>query len=136
MKKRNKIISMMMAAAMVVSSFGYGSISVSAQGTDGESTEEKQYVIVAEDKAAYDEVAEEIGGSILTEDSVLTENHVIVAELTEQEAAALEADDILVEEDFELEANELDEPDWEENPPLTREEVTALKLKFREERNA
>lgn len=34
-----------------------------------------------------------------------------------------------------MEANGLDEPDWETNPPLSRDEVTALKMKMREERN-
>lgn len=34
-----------------------------------------------------------------------------------------------------MEANGLDEPDWETNPPLSRDEVTALKMKMREEKN-
>ena len=55
-------------------------------------SEEKQYVIVTEDKEIYDEISEEVMENIAADSSVLEENRIIVAELTESEAVALDAE--------------------------------------------
>ena len=77
MKKRNQIISGLLAAAMVLPGLGLTGRSVSAQ----EPAEEKQYIIVAEDAATYHQVAEEVSEDITVETPILAENNVIVAEL-------------------------------------------------------
>ena len=101
MKKYRKIISMITAAAVAIPALGYGNIPVSAQ----EAQETRQYVIIAETDEAYEAAVEEAGGNVTEDTSLLSENNVMVAELTEKEAAALEADDILVEEDIVLTAS-------------------------------
>lgn len=97
MKKRNQIISGLLAAAMVLPGLGLTGRSVSAQ----EPAEEKQYIIVAEDAATYHQVAEEVSEDITVETPILAENNVIVAELGEKEAEELaDEKDVVVEEDI------------------------------------
>lgn len=97
---------------------------------------EKPYVIVTEDKETYEEIAEETGESAAAEQSVLEENRILVAELTEAEAAALDADpDVLVEEDIVLTGSAFEgfpeegaaEEDAEEEEELTVEEARERK---------
>ena len=101
MKKYRKIISIITAAAVAIPALGHGSIPISTQ----EAQETKQYVIIAETNEAYEAAVEEAGDNVTEDTSLLLENNVMVAELTEKEAAALEADDILVEEDIVLTAS-------------------------------
>ena len=94
-------------------------------------------MVFTHNRRSYTKAADQIGDKAITDNETLEENNVILAELTESEANQLDKENgvLFAEEDFEIEANELDEPDWEDNPPLSREEVTALKMKIREERN-
>lgn len=94
----------------------------------------KKYMIFMNNRKSYTKVTDQIGDEAITENEILEENNVILADLTESEAKLLDKDNevMFVEEDFEMEANDLDEPDWEGNPPLSREEVIALKMKRKE----
>ncbi len=100
MKRRNRVISMIMAAALAVPAFGYSSTPVQAQ--ESNSDDEKSYVIVAEDEAVYEEVAEEIGYS-LADDDLLSDNYVMTTDLSEAEAEKLNGiADVMIEEDIVL----------------------------------
>lgn len=102
MKKNNIIISGIMITALLTQCFGTFHVSVNAQ----EMSITKQYVIVAEDDNSYSETVEKITDNITTETPILSNNNVIVAELTEKDAAALtDEKDLLVEEDIILSAN-------------------------------
>lgn len=86
-----------LAAALAVSIMGKGECPAYAQ----EAPDEKQYVIITEDETVYDQVADEVGDSIVVETPILSENNVIVATLTETEAEALsKEDDVWIEEDI------------------------------------
>lgn len=100
MKRRNRVISMIMAATLAVPAFGYSSTPVQAQ--ESNSDDEKSYVIVAEDEAVYEEVAEEIGYS-LADDDLLSDNYVMTTDLSEAEAEKLNGiADVMIEEDIVL----------------------------------
>lgn len=127
-KKRYKVISGILVAAIVVPSMGDCNLSVQAQGA----SEEKAYVIVAENDAIYHEVSEEVGDSITVETPVLLENNVMVAELTDEEAAALGDDrEVVVEEDTMVFASgtEVYEPETQE---LTIEEARKRKEEIKQ----
>ena len=95
-------------------------------------SEEKQYVIVTEDKEIYDEISEEVMENIAADSSVLEENRIIVAELTESEAVALDAEkNVLVEEDIILSGSTADSFTEEDN--TEEEELTAEEAKRRKE---
>jgi len=96
----------------------------------------KTYIVVINSQKSYKKIVEKIGNDAISENETLEENNVISADLTESEAQLLGEENgvLFVEEDFYMEANELDESDWEENPPLSREEVTTLKMAYREEK--
>lgn len=101
MRKYDKAMSGILAAALLASAVGNYTLPVYAQAT-----EEKPYILVTEDQEVYDEVEAEVNDSITVESPVLSENNIIVAELTEGEAAALERNDqVLVEEDIIVTAN-------------------------------
>ena len=86
--------------------------------------EEQQYIMVADNEAAYEEAVEEIGDNITVETPVLSENNVIVAELDEKEVKEFEQNDnILIEEDFVLTANALENDGLE----LSEEDVRRMK---------
>lgn len=95
-------------------------------------SEEKQYVIITEDKEVYDEISEEVMENIAADSSVLEENQIIVAELTESEAAALDAEkNVLVEEDIILSGSTGDSFTEEDN--TEEEELTAEEAKRKKE---
>ena len=98
--------------------------------------EEKQYVIVTEDKEVYDEISEEVRESITNEASVLEENQIIVAELTEEEAVALNAEeDVLVEEDIILSGSTVEDSIEEtEEEELTAEEARKRKEEIKQKK--
>lgn len=99
--KLKKVTAALTAAAMLLAPID-GVWANTAQQPE----EEKQYIIMAEDEAAYNEAEEEVGEGISMESSVLAENNVIVAELSEDEAETLsENEHILIEEDIMLCAN-------------------------------
>ncbi|MEY8516669.1 S8 family serine peptidase [Lachnospiraceae bacterium 29-84] len=114
--KGNKPLSWIMAAVMAVSAFSYCNVSVNAQ----ESLEEKQYIIIAADEQAYEETEQEIHDDLTVETPVLSENHVMVAELTEIQAEALANDEnIMIEEDIIINASSAEgtaESDGEDAP--------------------
>ncbi len=96
--KLKKVTAALTAAAMLLAPID-GVWANTAQQPE----EEKQYIIMAEDEAAYNEAEEEVGEGISMESSVLAENNVIVAELSEDEAETLsENEHILIEEDIML----------------------------------
>lgn len=95
-------------------------------------SEEKQYVIVTEDKEVYDEISKEVMENIAADSSVLEENQIIVAELTESEATALDAEkNVLVEEDIILSGSTGDS--FTEEDDTEEEELTAEEAKRRKE---
>ena len=95
-------------------------------------SEEKQYVIVTEDKEIYDEISEEVMENIAADSSVLEENRIIVAELTESEAVALDAEkNVLVEEDIILSGSTGDS--FTEEDDTEEEELTVEEAKRRKE---
>ncbi len=105
MKKRNRMISFMVAASLVIPVLGHVSISVYAQESQ-KHTDEKSYIIVLNDEVICDEATNEMDGTFLTDDSVVLDNEIIVAELTEQEAKELAHNkNVLVEEDIVLSAS-------------------------------
>ncbi len=114
--KGNQPLSWIMAAVMAVSAFSYCNVSVNAQ----ESLEEKQYIIIAADEQAYEETEQEIHDDLTVETPVLSENHVMVAELTEIQAEALANDEnIMIEEDIIINASSAEgmaESDGEDAP--------------------
>lgn len=96
MRKYEKAMSGILAVTFLVSTLGNYNFPVYAQDT-----EEKPYILVMEDQETYDEVEAEVNDSITVESSVLSENNIMVAELTEGQVAALERNDqVLVEEDI------------------------------------
>lgn len=95
-------------------------------------SEEKQYVIVTEDKEVYDEISEEVMENIAVDSSVLEEKQIIVAELTESEATALDAEkNVLVEEDIILSGSTGDS--FTEEDDTEEEELTVEEAKRRKE---
>ena len=125
MRRNDKIISGTLIAALIVSVFGNLNLPVHAQ----EISEEKQYIIVMENNQIYDEVAEEVSDSITVETPVLSENNVIVAELTEGEAANLEYNDgVIIEEDIMISASTA-----EDNEDETQESIIAEARQSKEE---
>lgn len=84
-------------------------IQISAEPRQDFQTEEKQYVLIMENAAAYEEAVEKIGDDIIEDTSDLSEKNVIVANLDNSEVKKLEQyDDILVEEDILLTASMLE----------------------------
>ena len=111
-----------MCVAVAVACLPTGQVLATAQQVP---TEEKQYVVVSENEAAYEEAAEVIGESVTMETPVLAENHVIVAQLDAAEIKELERnEDILVEEDIIVTASTAEDADARK---LTKEEVIRLK---------
>ena len=129
-----RIISILVAVALLITMIPSKNVMAANQGRT------KKYMVFTNNRRSFAKAAAQIGDEAITENGSLEENNVILADLTETEADQLDKENgvLFVEEDFEIEANgldELDEPDWEENPPLSRDEVAALKKKIREERN-
>lgn len=129
MQKNNKIISWILILFVFVSSLGKADALVFAQETE----EKKQYVIVMEEQSAYDKVCEEVKENVSMETPVLSENNIIVAELTELEANEIRDDAIVVEEDFMLKAStaETEEDAGEE---LTKDEIYRIKKECHDQR--
>lgn len=90
----------------------------------------RTYIVMTVGGEAYDNVVQEIGEAALSESTALAESDMLVAELTEKEANALEKDGsvLFIEEDFEIEANSTDDADDDEGSAYSEEEVLALKL--------
>ena len=129
-----RIISILVAVALLITMIPSKNVMAANHGRT------KKYMGFTNNRRSFAKAAAQIGDEAITENGSLEENNVILADLTETEADQLDKENgvLFVEEDFEIEANgldELDEPDWEENPPLSRDEVAALKKKIREERN-
>ncbi len=83
-------------------------IHISAEPRQEFQTEEKQYVLIMENAAAYEEAVEKIGDDIIEDTSDLSEKNVIAANLDNSEVKKLEQyDDILVEADILLTASML-----------------------------
>ncbi len=99
-------------------------------------TKERQYVIVTEDKEVYEEISEEVSERLINEASVLEDNQIIVVELTETEAAALNAEeDILVEEDIILAGSiEKDSIEDTDEIELTAEEARKRKEEIKQKK--
>ena len=127
MRKYEKAMSGILAVTFLVSTLGNYNFPVYAQDT-----EEKPYILVMEDQETYDEVEAEVNDSITVESSVLSENNIMVAELTEGEAAALERNDqVLVEEDIVISASTADDYE-EETQELTVEEALQRKEEIKQ----
>ena len=126
-----RTVSFLVALALLFTMMPYGNVMAANRGRT------KKYMVFTNNRRAYTKAADQIGDEAITENETLEENNVILADLTQSEADQLDKQNgvLFVEEDFEMEANGLDEPDWETNPPLSRDEVTALKMKMREEKN-
>ena len=126
-----RTVSFLVALALLFTMMPYGNVMAANRGRA------KKYMVFTNNRRAYTKAADQIGDEAITENETLEENNVILADLTQSEADQLDKQNgvLFVEEDFEMEANGLDEPDWETNPPLSRDEVTALKMKMREEKN-
>ena len=93
---------MTLAVMLTVSFFGSSALKVSAQDV----SEEKPYVIIMKDEEACVEVSEIVGQDVQLETFELSENNMIVEELTANEARMLKAQgDVLIEEDIVLSAN-------------------------------
>lgn len=93
--------------------------------------EEKQYIIVTEDKEVYKEISKEVMEGITNEASMLEENQIIVAELTEKEAAALDKEkDVFVEEDIILSGSTVEDSIEE----LTLEEAKKRKQEIKQKK--
>ncbi len=104
-KKVLRKISGGLILTLAVSLFGNMDLSAYAQ----ETTEIQPYIIAVEDAKTYDTVEEALSDNLVVETPVLSENHIMVAELTEPEAAALERDDaVWIEEDIILSASSLE----------------------------
>lgn len=123
-KRNNRIMSVIMAVALTIPTLGNISIPVYAQ----EAEEKRQYIIVADTDEAYEETAEDVAGCITVDTPVLSDNNVIVAELTEKEAETIENSNVLVEEDIVLTASTagMEEPGKE----LTLEEAKQRKAEI------
>lgn len=68
----------------------------------------KNYIVAAIDDQVYDQLLDEIDEEAVEENAILSENNIMVAELLEEEAALLDRQKgVIVEEDFELTANEV-----------------------------
>ena len=127
MRKYEKAMGGILAAALLVSAVGNYTLPVYAQDT-----EEKTYILVMEDQETYEEVEAEVNKSIAVESPVLSENNIMVAELTEGEAAALERNDqVLVEEDIVISASTADDYE-EETQELTVEEALQRKEEIKQ----
>ena len=99
MGKKKRSMSVALAVSMFCSILGGFGLETKAQ----EPAAEKAYVIIAENDKIYEEVAEEIDTDITVETPVLSENNVLIADLTEGEAKILsEREDVLIEEDIVL----------------------------------
>ena len=97
--KKKRSMSVALAVSMFCSILGGFGLETKAQ----EPAAEKAYVIIAENDKIYEEVAEEIDTDITVETPVLSENNVLIADLTEGEAKILsEREDVLIEEDIVL----------------------------------
>lgn len=97
--------------------------------------EEKQYIIVTEDKEVYKEISEEVKEGITNEASVLEENQIIVAELTENEAAVLDKEkDVFVEEDIILSGSTAEDSIEETEEELTPEEAEKRKQEIKQKK--
>lgn len=93
---------MTLAVMLTVSFFGSSALKVSAKDV----SEEKPYVIIMKDEEACVEVSEIVGQDVQLETFELSENNMIVEELTANEARMLKAQgDVLIEEDIVLSAN-------------------------------
>lgn len=115
MKRKRITVSGIMIAALVTQSLGTFSVSVDAREMPGT----KQYVIMAGDDNSYLETVEKITDNITAQAPVLSDNNVIVAELTEDEVTALAGEkDLVVEEDIILSANTA----GDENSQITPDE--------------
>lgn len=118
--KHKKIVGLLTAAIVAFLPTGQ----VFADMPQETPAEEQQYIMVADNEAAYEEAVEEIGDNITVETPVLSENNVIVAELDEKEVKEFEQNDnILIEEDFVLTANALENDGLE----LSEEDVRRMK---------
>lgn len=102
-----KIICCIVAVAMLCGmNFGSGAVTSKAKS----SGLKKHYIVVAENDRAYNRIVDEVGEEVIEENEVLSENNIMVAELSEEEAFLLnDKKDVIVEEDFELEANQVKE---------------------------
>jgi len=100
-----KVISYLMVSVLILEISGSGSMLVNAQDLNVE----KQYIIVADDSKTYDSLIDEIGDDISEENLILSENNIMVVELSEKEADLLDKNDnLLVEEDLVINANTVD----------------------------
>ncbi len=124
MKKR--IIAILTATSITFAP----TVSILANGETPE-LEEKQYIIVTEDKEVYKEISKEVMEGITNEASMLEENQIIVAELTEKEAAALDKEkDVFVEEDIILSGSTVEDSIEE----LTLEEAKKRKQEIKQKK--
>lgn len=102
MMRRKRFYAGLLTAAIAVSMVGNYKLPAYAQEA------EKQYIIVAENEKAYAQAAIEVGDGIVAEASDLSENNILVAELTNAEAdALLEENDVWMEEDIVLSGSAL-----------------------------
>lgn len=129
MKKSNKVISRMLILFVFISGLGKADALVFAQETE----EKKQYVIVMEEQSAYDKVCEEVKENVSVETPILSENNVIVAELTESEANEIRDDAIVLEEDFLLTASTA-ETEEDAGKELTKDEIYRIKKERHDQR--
>lgn len=106
MMRHKRFFAGLLTAAMAVAVAGNYKLPAYAQET------EKQYVIVAKDEKAYDQAAAAVGDSIVAEASDLSENNILVAELSKSEAKELaEENDVWMEEDIVLSGSTLEDED-------------------------
>ena len=98
-KSLSLLISLALLVAMVPS--------VQVLATGQSST--KPYIVVTADEAALQSIERKIGGSALEGNEALTQNDMLLAELTDKEAKSLAKDSnvLFVEEDFEIESNSI-----------------------------
>lgn len=130
MMKHRRLLAGTLTAAMVVSMAGNYKMLVYAQ----EAPSEKQYVIVADDEIVYDQVVEEVGDGIVTETPVLSENNIIVAEMTLAEAKVLSAEtDVWMEEDIILSGSTLEDANAEKVAEKIRREAEITDTKAEED---
>ena len=103
---KRKIIAVLLSLSMLMQTpvtVNAQQISASAEQKTGE---EKQYVVVAEDKKCYNELEEEIGNDVVVGASELEENNILVAELDAGQVAELEEnEEVIIEEDIMISAS-------------------------------
>lgn len=108
--RKNKIVSGLLVTALFVPVLGRFDLPVRAEETE----EKKAYIIVAENDAVYETVSEIVNDKNGVEAEVLSDNNIMLAELTEDEVEILDEDDmIMVEEDIIISGSTLE--DYENN---------------------